>query len=75
MEKNMKKNVYVHYIYSVYIYIYIYIYIYTHTHTHTHTCMLEKEVATHFSILGLKNPWTEEPVRLHSMGSQELDTT
>ena len=32
---------------------------------------LVKEVATHSSIL----PWTEEPGRLQSMGSQELDIT
>ena len=36
---------------------------------------LEEERAACSSILGLKKPWTEEPVRLHSMGSQELDTT
>ena len=35
---------------------------------------LEKEVATHSSILAWRIPWTEEPVRLQSMGSQELDT-
>ena len=32
---------------------------------------LVKEVAPHSSIL----PWTEEPGRLQSMGSQELDIT
>ena len=31
---------------------------------------LEKEMATHSSILAWKIPWTEEPVRLQSMGSQ-----
>ena len=31
---------------------------------------LEKEMATHSSILAQKIPWTEEPGRLHSMGSQ-----
>ena len=31
---------------------------------------LEKEVATHFSILAWKIPWTEEPGGLQSMGSQ-----
>ena len=36
---------------------------------------LEKEIATHSSILPLTIPWTEEPGRLQSMGSQELDTT
>ena len=31
---------------------------------------LEKEMATHSSILAWKIPWMEEPGRLHSMGSQ-----
>ena len=31
---------------------------------------LEKEMATPFSILASKIPWTEEPGRLQSMGSQ-----
>ena len=31
---------------------------------------LEKEMATHSSILAWKIPWTEEPGRLWSMGSQ-----
>ena len=31
---------------------------------------LEKEMATHSSILASKIPWTEEPGRLQSMGSQ-----
>ena len=30
---------------------------------------LEKEMATHSSILAWKIPWTEEPGRLQSMGS------
>ena len=30
---------------------------------------VEKEMATHSSILALKSPWTEEPGRLQSMGS------
>ena len=34
---------------------------------------LEKETATHFSILAWAIPWTEKPDRLQSMGSQELD--
>ena len=29
---------------------------------------LEEEMATHFSILAWKIPWTEEPGRLQSMG-------
>ena len=32
--------------------------------------LLEKEMATHFSILAWKIPWTEEHGRLQSMGSQ-----
>ena len=36
---------------------------------------LEKEVATHSSILAQRIPWTDEPGRLQSMGSQESDTT
>ena len=34
--------------------------------------LLEKELATHFSILAWKIPWMEEPVRLQSMGSQRV---
>ena len=36
---------------------------------------LEKEMATHSSILAWRIPWTEEPGRLEFMGSQESDTT
>ena len=36
---------------------------------------LEKEMATHSSSLAWKIPWTEEPGRQQSMGSQELDMT
>ena len=36
---------------------------------------LEKEMVTHSSILAWRMPWTEEPGRLQSMGSQELDMT
>ena len=36
---------------------------------------LEKEMATHSSILDYKIPWTEEPGGLQSMGLQELDMT
>ena len=36
---------------------------------------LEKEMATHSSILAWKISWTEEPGGLQSMGSQELDMT
>ena len=35
----------------------------------------EKEMATHSSILTWEIPWTEEPGRLQSVGSQESDTT
>ena len=34
---------------------------------------LEKEMATHSSILAWKIPWTEEPGRLQSMGSQRVE--
>ena len=34
--------------------------------------LLEKEMATHFSILAWKIPWMEEPGRLQSMGSQRV---
>jgi len=34
---------------------------------------LEKEMITHSNILAWEIPWTEEPHRLQSMGSQELD--
>ena len=34
--------------------------------------LLEKEMATHSSILAWKIPWTEEPVGLQSMGSQRV---
>ena len=34
--------------------------------------LLEEEMATHSSILAWKIPWTEEPVRLQSMGSQRV---
>ena len=36
---------------------------------------LEKEMAIHSSTLAWKIPWTEEPGRLQSMGSQRVDTT
>ena len=32
---------------------------------------LEKEMATHFSILAWEIPWTEKPHRLQPMGSQK----
>ena len=36
---------------------------------------VEKEMATHSSILAWEIPWAEEPGRLQSMGLQESDTT
>ena len=36
---------------------------------------LEKGMATHSSILTWKIPWTEKPVGLQTVGSQELDMT
>ena len=33
---------------------------------------LEKEMATHSSILAWRIPWTEEPGRLQSMGSKRV---
>ena len=35
---------------------------------------LEKEMATHFSILAWEIPWIEEPGGLQSMGSQKSQT-
>ena len=34
---------------------------------------LEKRMATHSSILAWRIPWTEEPGRLQSMGSQRVE--
>ena len=34
--------------------------------------LLEKEIATHSSLLAWKIPWTEEPGRLQSIGSQRV---
>jgi len=34
--------------------------------------LLEKEIATHSSILAWKIPWTQEPGGLQSMGSQRV---
>ena len=36
---------------------------------------LEKEMATHSSILAWEIPWTEEPVGYSPWGPKELDTT
>ena len=35
--------------------------------------LLEKEMATHSSILAWKIPWTEEPGRLQPMESQRVE--
>ena len=35
---------------------------------------LEKEIATHSSIVVCEIPWTQEPDRLQSMGSQQSQT-
>ena len=35
---------------------------------------LEEGMATHFSILAWRIPWTKEPGRLQSMGSQRATT-
>ena len=37
--------------------------------------LLEKEMATHSSILAWKITWMEKPGRLQSMGLQRVDTT
>ena len=37
--------------------------------------LLEKEMATHSSVLAWEIPWMEEPGRLQSMGPKESDTT
>ena len=37
--------------------------------------LLEKERATYSSILAWRIPWTDEPGRLQSVGSQESDMT
>ena len=36
---------------------------------------LEKGMATHYSILAWRIPWTKDPGRLQSLGLQESDTT
>ena len=40
-----------------------------------HKDPLEKEMASHSSILAWRIPWTEESGRTQSMGSQESDMT
>ena len=36
---------------------------------------MDRDMETHSSMLAWETPWTEEPGRLQSMGSQKLDTT
>ena len=43
--------------------------------SHGRIILLEKEMATHSSILAWEIPWTEGPGGLQSMGSQEWDMT
>ena len=38
----------------------------------SHEDPLEKGMATHSSFLALKIPWTEEPGKLQSMGSERI---
>ena len=35
--------------------------------------LLEKEIASHSSVLAWEIPWTEEPGRVQCMGSQRVD--
>ena len=44
----------------------------THVQTLGWEDLLEKEMATHSSILAWKIPWREETGRLQSMGSQKV---
>ena len=46
-----------------------------HLPTMWETWVLEKEMATHSSILAWEIPWTEEPDRLSPWGRKESDTT
>ena len=41
--------------------------------THTHIYYMEKEMATHSSILAWEIPWSEEPGGLQSIGHKESD--
>ena len=42
------------------------------THKYVFALFIQKEMATDFSTLAWKIPWTEEPDRLQSMGSQRV---
>ena len=75
------------YIYIMYVYIYIYTPGCSEVKASAHDAgetwvqslgrkdPLEKEMATHSSILAWGIPWTEEPSGLESMGCKESDTT
>ena len=41
-------------------------------HFHFHSYVLEKEIATHSSVLAWRIPGTEEPGRLPSLGSHRV---
>ena len=43
-----------------------------HIHIHSHVVVLEKEMATHSSVLAWRIPGTEEPGGLPSMGSHRV---
>jgi len=47
----------------------------THVQALSQEDPLEKEMATHCSIPAQRNPWTEEPGGLQSMGSQRVKHT
>ena len=53
----------------VWIFIFILFYFFCHSNSH----IVEKEMATHSSILAWKIPWTEEPGGLMSMGSHRVE--
>ena len=56
------------YIYvCIYMCVCVFMYIYTYIHICICTYILEKEIATHSSVLVWKFPWTEDPGRLESM--------
>ena len=76
---------YIYNTHSLHLYIYTCTHTYIFTHIHTHTDKqetwvwslggedpLEKEMATHPSILAWRIPWTEEPGGLWSTGSQRV---
>ena len=62
--------------YAKYMYIYIYVYVYMYVHVcmcmyvYMYMYVLEKEMATHSSILTWEIPWTEEPGGIQSMELQ-----